>query len=227
MSVKKYNTLRRKAQVVAIELSKRQDMILALVKEFGPITGEHLAEKLHLCRAALRPDLAVLTMTGLLGAKPRVGYYLTGKEPADVISGVLGNIKVAEILSHPVAIREDNPVYDAIVTMFVEDVGTIIVVSEDGMLEGVASRKDMLKAALAGENLHNLPVSIAMTRMPNIIVTYPEESVLRAAEKLLRHQVDSLPVVTVMSGDGPERLKVVGRFTKTNITRLFVQLAGK
>jgi len=213
--------------VVYIELSKRQEMILEMVKEFGPITGEHIAEKLHLCRAALRPDLAVLTMTGLLGAKPRVGYYLTGKKPTDVISGILGNIRVADFMSQPVAVRESNSVYDTIVTMFVEDVGTIFVVSEDGMLEGVVSRKDMLKSALTGENIHNLPISIAMTRMPNIVVTYPEESVFRVADKLLRHQVDSLPVVNIVSSNGKDQLKVVGRFTKTNITRLLVQLAEK
>lgn len=214
-----------RVQVKGIELSKRQEAILAIVKNFGPITGSEIAGRLNLSRAALRPDLAILTMSGLLGARPRVGYYLTGKEPADVIAGVLGNITVAEVLSQPIAVRETCSVYDTIVTMFVEDVGTIIVVSEGGYLEGVASRKDMLKAAMAGKNINKLPVSVAMTRMPNIIVTYPDESVLRAAQKLLAHQVDALPVVTA-AGDG-EKLKVVGRFTKTNITRLFVQLAGK
>lgn len=214
-------------QVRNIELSKRQVSILSIVKDFGPITGEHIAEKLNLSRAALRPDLAILTMSGLLGARPRVGYYLTGKEPADVIAGVLGSIKVAEILSQSVVIKDSCSVYDAIVTMFVEDVGTIIVVSEGGMLEGIVSRKDMLKAALAGKNINKLPVSIAMTRMPNIIVTYPEEAAIRAAHKLLSHQVDSLPVVTVVKTEDTEKLQVVGRLTKTNITRLFVQLAGK
>jgi DeoR family transcriptional regulator, catabolite repression regulator len=212
--------------VISIELSQRQDLILAIVRDFGPITGEHIAQKLHLSRAALRPDLAILTMSGLLGARPRVGYYLTGKSPAAVIAGILGNIKVAEILSQPVAVRENCSVYDAIVTMFVEDVGTIAVVSGDGFLEGVASRKDMLKAALAGKNINTLPVSVAMTRMPNVVVTYPEELVLRAAHKLLSHQVDSLPVVTATEAD-PARLQVIGRFTKTNITRLFVQLGEK
>lgn len=214
-------------QVITIELSQRQELILAIVRDFGPITGEHIAEKLHLTRAALRSDLAILTMSGLLGARPRVGYYLTGKSPASVIAGVLGNIKVAEILSQPVAVRDNCSVYDAIVTMFVEDVGTIAVVSEEGFLEGVASRKDMLKAALAGKNINTLPVSVAMTRMPNVVVTYPEELVLRAADKLLSHQVDSLPVVTAVQSDSPDKLKVVGRFTKTNITRLFVQLGEK
>lgn len=201
---------------------------MAIVKTCGPITGEQIADKLNLSRAALRPDLAILTMSGLLGARPRVGYYLTGKEPSDIIAGVLGNIRVAEILSQPIAVRENCSVYDAIVRMFVEDVGTIIVVSEGGFLEGVASRKDMLKAALGGKNINKLPISVAMTRMPNIIVTYPEESALRAAQKLLSHQVDALPVVnSVITDDGIEKLQVIGRFTKTNITRLFVQLAGK
>lgn len=210
-----------------IELSKRQEAILAIVKDYGPITGEEIAGRLNLSRAALRPDLAILTMSGLLGARPRVGYYLTGKEPADVIAGVLGGITVAEVLSQPIAVRETTTVYDTIVTMFVEDVGTIAVVSEGGFLEGVASRKDMLKAAMTGKNINKLPVSVAMTRMPNIYVTFPDESVLRAAQKLISHQVDALPVVTVVPGEDGEKLRVVGRFTKTNITRLFVQLAGK
>lgn len=210
-----------------IELSKRQEQILDIVREFGPITGEHIAEKLQLSRAALRPDLAILTMSGLLGARPRVGYYLTGKEPSDVISKLLGNVKVAEILSQPVVVRENCSVYDGIVTMFVEDVGSIIIVSEGGYLEGIASRKDMLKAALAGKNISKIPVSMAMTRMPNIIVTYPEEPVLSAAQKLLSHQIDSLPVVSIVNEGGAEKLQVVGRFTKTNIARLLVQLAGK
>lgn len=210
-----------------IELSRRQEAILAIVKEFGPITGEDIADRLNLSRAALRPDLAILTMSGLLGARPRVGYYLTGKEPSDIIAGLLGGIKVAEVLSQPIAVRETSSVYDTIVTMFVEDVGTIIVVSEGGFLEGVASRKDMLKAAMAGKNINKLPVSVSMTRMPNIIVTYPEEPVLRAAQKLLSHQVDALPVVSPVATEDGEKLQVVGRFTKTNITRLFVQLAGK
>jgi DeoR family transcriptional regulator, catabolite repression regulator len=200
---------------------------MSIVKDSGPITGEQIADKLSLSRAALRADLAILTMSGLLGARPRVGYYLTGKTPSDVIAGVLGNIKVVQLQSQPVAVRNTCSVYDAIVTMFVVDVGTLIVVSEDGHLEGVVSRKDMLKAALAGTNLNNLPVNVAMTRMPNIVVTYPDESILIAAQKLLSHQVDSLPVVNILDVDGAEKYQVIGRFTKTNITRLFVQLVGK
>lgn len=58
-----------------IKLSKRQDEILEIVKQNGPITGKDIAEKLSLTRVALRPDLAILTMSGNLEARPRVGYF--------------------------------------------------------------------------------------------------------------------------------------------------------
>lgn len=207
-----------------IELTPRQSTILEIVKAHGPITGNQIAEKVNLSRAALRPDLAILTRSGLLGARPRVGYYFTGKDPADLIASVLGRYRVDDIHSIPIVVRENCSVYDAIVTMFIEDVGTVFVVSEGGYLEGVVSRKDLLKSTMGGKNISDMPVKIVMTRMPNIIVTSPQESVLRAAQKLISHQVDSLPVIEAVRADGHEKYKVVGRFTKTNITRLFVHL---
>lgn len=210
-----------------IELSKRQETILEIVKKHGPITGTEIAGQLNLSRAALRPDLAILTMSGMLGARPRVGYYCTGKEPTDFIASLLANIYVGEAHSQPVVVKENSSVYDAIVTMFIEDVGSLIVVSEGGFLEGIVSRKDLLKSAMGGQNLNSLPVNVVMTRMPNVIVTHPDESVVRAAEKLINQQVDSMPVVIAKKVDNEERFQVIGRFTKTNITRLFVQLAGK
>lgn len=210
-----------------IELSKRQETILDIVKQHGPITGTEIAGQLGLSRAALRPDLAILTMSGMLGARPRVGYYCTGKEPTDFIATLLANIAVEDAHSQPIVVKENSSVYDAIVTMFIEDVGTLIVVSEGGYLEGIVSRKDLLKAAMGGQDLAKLPTNIVMTRMPNVIVTSPEESVARAAEKLINQQVDSLPVVVSQKVDNKEKFQVIGRFTKTNIARLFVQLAGK
>ena len=62
-----------------MELSKRQETIIEIVKNDGPITGEQIAERLNLTRATLRPDLSILTMAGFLEARPRVGYYYNGK----------------------------------------------------------------------------------------------------------------------------------------------------
>nr|WP_277998952.1 CBS domain-containing protein [Moorella sulfitireducens] len=59
--------------------------------------------------------------------------------------------------------------------------------------------------------------------MPNIICTTPEESVLTAARKIIEHEVDALPVVRPVEGQG-KKLEVIGRLTKTTITRLFVEL---
>lgn len=185
-----------------------------------------MAANLKVSRAALRSDLAVLTMSGLLGARPRVGYYLTGKDSSDVLAGLLGNIRVGNVQSIPIVIRENQSVYDAIVNMFISDVGTLFVVSTEGFLEGLVSRKDLLKTTIGSQNINELPISVIMTRMPNLIVTTPDESVLRAAEKLLSHQVDAMPVVEVAVTPTGEKYNVVGRFSKTNITRLFVSLAG-
>ena len=57
-------------------LSERQEKILQIVKENSPITGQHIANRLHVTRAALRSDLAILTMLGLIDARPKLGYFL-------------------------------------------------------------------------------------------------------------------------------------------------------
>lgn len=210
-----------------IELTTRQTRILEIIKSFGPITGNQIAEKLELSRAALRSDLAILTMSGHVGAKPKVGYYFTGQSITTLSTMACKTILVGDVYSRPIVVMENSSVYDAIVTLFIEDVGTIFVVSENNVLEGAISRKDLLKAAMGGKNSNELPVGIIMTRMPNIILTTSEESVLTAAQKLLHHQVDSLPVVKVIKAGDQTNFEVVGRFTKTNITHLFVKLAEK
>ncbi|MEG0359967.1 MAG: CBS domain-containing protein, partial [Anaerorhabdus sp.] len=72
-----------------------------------------------------------------------------------------------------------------------------------------------------------VPVGIIMTRMPNIITVIDEETAYDAAKKIIEHQVDSLPVVTkVIDQDGKEQVKITGKVSKTNITRLFVKLGS-
>ncbi len=211
--------------VTLIRLTPRQEKIVEIVKRSGPITSEQIARRINLTRATLRPDLAILTMSGILDARPRVGYFYSGKSPISLLAEEIKRMRVKDLKSVPVVIKEDTSVYDAIVTMFVEDVGTLIVVSEGGFLEGVVSRKDLLKVTIGQNDVRQVPVGIAMTRMPNIITTTLDETVYLAATKLTDHQVDALPVVRKIIDDGGrERLEVVGRITKTNITQLFVEL---
>ena len=56
-----------------MKFTKRQEAIIKIVKDGQPITSESIAEKLGVTRAALRADLAILTMTGTLDARPQVG----------------------------------------------------------------------------------------------------------------------------------------------------------
>ncbi|HEX3012448.1 MAG TPA: helix-turn-helix transcriptional regulator [Syntrophomonadaceae bacterium] len=210
-----------------MELNERQEKILSIVKNQGPITGEQIAELLDVTRAALRPDLAVLTMSGFLEAKPRVGYTYKSEGMDNEIRSILNRYRVKDIQSLPVIVKEKCSIYDALVTLFIEDTGTIFVVDDDNFLSGVVSRKDFLKTTLGQADIHKMPVSVIMTRMPNIVTTALDETVVVAVKKIVEHEVDSLPVVKLYIDDrGQENLEVVGRITKTNIARLFLDLAS-
>lgn len=204
-----------------IELNKRQEEIVEIVKENGPITGEQIAERLSLTRATLRPDLAILTMAGFLDARPRVGYFYSGKQTGQAVAESMTNMKVKDFQSIPVVISENISVYDAICQMFLEDVGTLFVVDKNSYLTGVLSRKDLLRTAIGSQDLNHIPVHIIMTRMPNIAYCVKTDGLIQAAHKLIERQIDALPVV-IEHTDG---LEVIGRLTKTNITRAFLSLA--
>ncbi|HEY8909842.1 MAG TPA: helix-turn-helix transcriptional regulator [Desulfosporosinus sp.] len=209
-----------------MEWTERQQRIVEIVKASGSITGEQIAAKLDLTRATLRPDLSILTMSGILEARPRVGYsYRENRGPSPIMERML-QLRVCAFKSMAITVLESASIYDATVTMFTQNVGSLSVVDADRVLLGMLSRKDVLKASLGKSDLQQVPVGVIMTRMPNIYMTTPDEPVLSAAKKLVQHQVDSLPVVEVyVDENGNERFEVVGRFTKTNVTKLFVELA--
>ncbi|AKL95779.1 transcriptional repressor CcpN [Clostridium aceticum] len=162
-------------------------------------------------------------MSGTLDARPKVGYFYSGKPDINLISQEIKGIKVKDIMSIPVVVTEDMSVYNAIVTMFLEDTSSIYVVS-DGSLVGVISRKDFLKNAIGTIDINKVPVAMIMTRMPNIATTSPEEDVLVAASKIVEHEVDSLPVVEKVMRHEKQKLKVVGKISKSNMTKLLVEL---
>lgn len=209
--------------MIKIRLSPRQEEIIRLVKENQPITSENLASKLKVTRAALRPDLAILTMTGLLEAKPKVGYISSQKPSYSLIYDYIRNIKVKDIMSKPFVVNEETTVYDAIVNLFLNDVGTLFI-ENNGMLIGAVSRKDFLKIAMGGTDIHKVPVGIIMTRMPNIVFVEKEDNAYLAAQKIIDHEVDSLPVIEKSFNGIKEIFSIVGKVSKTNITRLFVKL---
>lgn len=208
-----------------ISLSNRQKRIAEIVRQDGPITGEHIAERLSVTRAALRSDLAILVMSGILDARPKVGYYYTGKNTLGMLMEEISGIRVRDIQSVPIALHNDKTAYDAVVTMFLEDVGMVFVVADKSILLGVVSRKDLLKAAInKGADLQNMPIVMVMTPLSKLIVASPDEAAATAARRLIDNEIDCLPVVKCHNEE-KHTYEVIGRITKTNFTRLLVDLA--
>ncbi|MCF0149036.1 MAG: helix-turn-helix transcriptional regulator [Clostridium sp.] len=208
-----------------MKLSERQEEIVRIVKKGQPVTSEALAEKLGVTRAALRADLAILTMIGILDAKPKVGYVYLGEAQNTRVLENLSKVLAGEIMSKPVTVNEGTTVYDAIVFLFLNDVGTLFVES-DGALVGAVSRKDFLKNAIGGTDINKVPVGVIMTRMPNIICGYADDSAYDLAKKIIEHEIDSIPIVEKIETSSKEKvkLKIIGKISKTNITKLFVKL---
>lgn len=210
-----------------MKLSERQEEIIRIVKEGQPVTSEALGEKLGVTRAALRADLAVLTMMGILDARPKVGYVFCGESVNSLLTNYLDDIKAKDIMSKPTTVSEESMVYDAIVYLFLNDVGTLFVENK-GILTGAVSRKDFLKIAIGGTDIHKVPVGVIMTRMPNIVCGYSEDSAYSLAKKIIEHEIDSIPIVEKVNDSGErEQFKIIGKISKTNITRLFVNLGKK
>ena len=144
-----------------MQLTSRQKEITRIVRENGPITGEMIAERLHVTRSALRGDLAVLLSGEVIAARRRLGYYYLGggEDPA---AAEIRSCTAESCMSRPVLVSAESNAYDAAVLLFTEDIGTLFVGKPDDVM-GVVSRKDLLKTAMGRENLTKVPISMVMT----------------------------------------------------------------
>ena len=211
--------------MILINLTDRQNKIIEIVKENDPITSKEIAEKLDLTRGALRSDLSILTMANILKAKPRVGYFYSEDNSYLRNFDDIYSKKVKEIKATPVVINENTSVYEAVVTLFLEDTGSLFVVEEKEELIGVVSRKDLLKITMGETNIKEVPISIAMTRMPHLVTIEDDDTLFDAAKKLVDYEIDSLPVVENLGteeNDNLTNVKIIGVVDKTTINRIFV-----
>lgn len=206
-----------------IQLNQRQLKIIDIVKENEPITSESIASILKVTRATLRSDLAILTMTGILDARPKVGYFYSGINEASLAGTKIKDKRVKDIMSMPLLIKQDTSIYECIVKMFLSDVGSIFIIDDSENLCGVVSRKDLLKATIGGSDINKIPVAMIMTRTPNVITVNKEDDIILAIKKIIEHEVDSIPVVEV-NKDNINNIKVIGKLSKTNITKLLLEI---
>ena len=205
-----------------VKLSKRQEQIAQIVREEGPVTGSAIADHLEVTRSALRSDLSVLTMLGVLDARPNVGYYYVGLSKETQTAERLKSFLVSDVLSQAVVVNGDTSLYDTIVTIFTEDVGTILV-CDDSYLVGVVSRKDLLRASMGQTDSHTMPISMIMTPVSKVITVEPTDTLVEAAQKMIDSEVDCLPVVVREDVENKKRLKVVGRVSKTTVAKVFLE----
>ncbi|WP_235548753.1 CBS domain-containing protein [Paenibacillus sp. Soil522] len=208
-----------------IQLSTRQLELLDLVKRHAPITGEQLAENLSVSRPTLRSDLSLLVMLGLLDAKPKVGYFLgntyrTSSEPLQQFN----SMKVREVQGVPVNVPDSLSVHDAVITLFTENADTLLVVNEQKRFVGIVTPKDLLKITLGNAGAISIPVSMVMTRYPNIVTLMPDDSVMDAIRKMSLHQIDCLPVIVPREEQAADP-EVTGWVSKSNIIRLMADIA--
>lgn len=200
-----------------MKLTSRQLEIIKIVKENEPISGDSIAKTLGLSRATLRSDLAILTMTGLLDARPKVGYFYTGQTIEPLLYEKLYKKKVEDIMLAPILIHQSTTVYDAVTNLFMYDVGSLYVKDDNDDLNGILSRKDLLRAAISNPNTEKTPVAMIMSRMPNIITITRDRTILDAGRLLLQHSIDTLPVV-----ESERSKKVIGKLTKTRMMAYFI-----
>ena len=160
-------------------------------------------------------------MTGILDARPKVGYFYAGINKLNLIGNDIKNKRVEDIMSVPVIAKKDESLYEVIVNMFLSDVGSIYIVDDEENLCGIVSRKDLLKATIGGADINKMPIGMIMTRTPNIITVEKEDNVVLVAKKIIEHEIDSIPVVESIDGN---KCKVLGKISKTNITRLFLDI---
>lgn len=194
-------------------LTERQKEIIDIVKKYQPITGKEIGERLYLTRSALRTDFSILTGMKILESKPKIGYSYIEKKDSE---------KVKDIMGPSITVDTNLSVYETILNIFSKDVGTIFITDKNSLV-GVVSRKDLLKIAIGRTDIEKIPINIIMTRMPNIIYAEENESILESVKKLIKHQIDSLPVVRIEEKNGEKIYHTVGRLTKTNITKLFME----
>ncbi|AOA02127.1 MULTISPECIES: helix-turn-helix transcriptional regulator [Carnobacterium] len=202
-----------------MELTTRQKKIIQIVKTDEPISADNIAKQLSLSKPTLRSDLAILTMTGILDARPKVGYFFSGQNFDPLLFDDLYEKKITEIMVPPINVKKETTVSDAVTMLFMHDVGTLYVVENDELL-GVISRKDLLRSTISSTDTHTIPVAMIMTRMPNVITIQENERILDAGYKIIQHEIDSIPVV-----DTQNPLKVIGKISKTVVLKHFINEA--
>ena len=172
-----------------MKLTDTQRAIVEFVKDDGHKSQSEIAEMLGVAKSEIRGDLALLTTLEILGARQEYGYYYQGKKNYILFAELLKSFPIENIMSMPVIVEERTSVYDAIVMMFLENVGSIYI-TKNGNLVGVVSRKDLLRAAIGTQDLNHTPVNVVMTRVIERDIN--EAEIIRVVGRVTKTNITNL-----------------------------------
>jgi len=127
---------------------------------------------------------------------------------------------------HPITIRPDVSLFDALRIMREEKVRRLPVLDEDGKLVGIVLEKDLLYAApspATSLSVYEMNYLISKIKVEDLmtrnVITVTEDCPLEEAAKIMvDNNIGGLPV---MRGD-----KLVGMITESDLFKVFLELLG-
>lgn len=121
------------------------------------------------------------------------------------------DVFVGRLMSSPVeTVTADAPVQDAATRLIKRDIGSVVVVDEEGHLEGILTATDFVGIVAEGEAAVDATVEAYMST--EVITATANDSVHDVAETMVEQGFHHVPVVDDTEG-------VIGMITTTDLTK--------
>ncbi len=122
----------------------------------------------------------------------------------------MSDIFVGRLMSSPVhTVTLGTSLEAAAATMRDNGIGSVVVVDDAGILQGILTATDFVRLAADGESASEMIVDSYMTT--EVITTTANESIRDVADTMLEHQFHHVPVADEQEG-------LIGMLTTTDLT---------
>ena len=91
-----------------------------------------------------------------------------------------------------VTVSPEEKIVDAVKKMYENNVGSVLVVDEEGKLVGIFTERDLVKVVATGTSLET-PIKEVMTK--RLITVKPEDPLPLVASKMIENNIRHIPVV--------------------------------
>jgi len=122
-------------------------------------------------------------------------------------------ISVREIITkNVVAVTPNTPIRRVAEIMHNNNIGSVLIVDNDGRLLGIFTERDLVKAVALGVDL-NTPVENFMTT--KLVTATPNESIASIAHKMIENWIRHIPVVD-------EQNRAIGVLSIRDVLRAYI-----